>query len=86
MVLTGSVDPTHAASFAAGLGATSFVSKPVTKEALVVAVQALGFVVMSSAIAGNLGSRTIERRWSDAALGVVPTISPRLAALVINRS
>lgn len=61
MVLTGSTHPDHA-RLAQRLGATSFLTKPVRPDTLVLAVQALGFVVMTSALTGEPGSRIIERR------------------------
>lgn len=61
MMLTGSSQAEHA-RVARRLGATSFVTKPVTRESLAVAVQALGFVVVTSVLTGVTGSRIIERR------------------------
>jgi CheY-like chemotaxis protein len=60
MMLSGSERPDDRA-MAQRLGATRFLQKPVMAEKLAEAVQALGFVVVTSALSGRLGFRLIER-------------------------
>jgi CheY-like chemotaxis protein len=43
-------------------GAMAFLHKPVTEGILISAVQALGFVIVTSLTAGQMAIRTIERR------------------------
>jgi CheY-like chemotaxis protein len=60
MLLTGSDRPGDIDE-AQSLGATCFLVKPVTEARLSTAVQALGFVVMTSLSSGQMGFRIIER-------------------------
>jgi DNA-binding NarL/FixJ family response regulator len=61
MMLTGSDHPDHRAE-SSQLGASFFLQKPVIEGTLTEAVQALGFVVVTSMVSGRLGVRIIERR------------------------
>lgn len=61
MMLTGSDNPAHRDESRA-LGALHFLQKPVTPDRLAMAVQALGFVIMTSLVSGEMGARIIERR------------------------
>jgi CheY-like chemotaxis protein len=60
MLLTGSSRPGDIDA-AQALGATCFLIKPVTGARLASAVQALGFVIMTSTSSGQTGFRIIER-------------------------
>lgn len=60
MLLTGSARPGDVDA-AQALGATSVLVKPVTESRLSNAVQALGFVVMTTSSTGETGVRIIER-------------------------
>ena len=60
MVLTGSEQPEHRTE-SLDLGALFFLQKPVTANRLTEAVQALGFVVVTSTGSGGMGFRIIER-------------------------
>jgi DNA-binding NarL/FixJ family response regulator len=61
MMLTGSHQPDDYEA-AMAYGAVAFLLKPVTEQRLADAVQALGFVVVTSAVSGELGFRIIEPR------------------------
>ena len=59
MMLTGSRRPTDRQQ-AEALGSTHFLYKPVTEETLTLAMQSLGFLIVS--LTGLTTERTIERR------------------------
>ena len=61
MMLTGSDRDDHRAE-SRRLGANVYLQKPVTEERLTEAVQALGFVVVTNLVSGQMGFRIIERR------------------------
>jgi CheY-like chemotaxis protein len=61
LMLTGSDRPEDRDE-CLGLGSTSFLKKPVTETTLTDAVQALGFVIVTSLTSGEVGFRIIERR------------------------
>lgn len=60
MMLTGSEHPEHRT--ASQLLRAAFLHKPVTETQLAHAVQALGFVILTTAGSGGPGCRIIERR------------------------
>ena len=61
MMLSGS-DRSEDRDESLSLGSMSFLQKPVTETTLTDAVQALGFVIVTSLTSGEVGFRIIERR------------------------
>jgi CheY-like chemotaxis protein len=61
MILSGS-DRSEDRDESLSLGSMTFLQKPVTETTLTDAVQALGFVIVTSLTPGEVGFRVIERR------------------------